>query len=166
VSAKVGGGLWCHGLKTTESIADHAAAAVLMTAKAARCTVVAFRIVPRTIGHHRANAMMYGVASAHGSQDTNSVTNGGSHHLGPPMACMTRIVWLASNSAPAHQMAAIQIQRFERESGRASVMTFTLHQSRCEDPALQRTAGPMQRAAGVSCRQGRGAPEVCLLGAA
>ena len=63
-----------------------------------------------------------------------------------PTACMVRRVWLASNNAPAHQMAAIQVQSGERASARALVMTDTLHQGRGEGPGLQRMAVFLQRA--------------------
>src|SRR5712664_4883795 len=55
--------------------------------------------------------MTKGVASAQGSQETNTIKNGRSQALPTPTACMVRRVWLALNNAPAHQMAAIQVQR-------------------------------------------------------
>src|SRR5262249_28850423 len=63
-----------------------------------------------------------GVASAQGSQETKTIKNGRSQALPTPTACMVRRVWLASNNAPAHQMAAIQFQPVERASARASIM--------------------------------------------
>jgi hypothetical protein len=63
---------------------------------------------------------------------------------------MVRRVWLASNNAPAHQMAAIQVQPVERASARASIITDTLHQGRGEDPGLQRMAVLLQRAVSVA----------------
>jgi hypothetical protein len=92
--------------------------------------------------------MTKGVASAQGSQETNTIKNGRSQALPTPIACMVRRFWLALNNAAAHQMAAIQVQvqPVERASARASVMIDTLHQGRGEDPALQRMAVLLQRA--------------------
>ena len=103
--------------------------------------------------------MTNGVARAQGSQETNTIKNGRSQALPAPTACMVRRVWLALNNAAAHQMAAIQVQPpplgipslaawslVERASARASVMTYTLHQGRGEDPGLQRMAVLLQRA--------------------
>jgi hypothetical protein len=76
----------------------------------------------------------------------NTIKNGRSQALPTPTKCMVRSVWLASNNAAAHQMAAIQIQPVKRAFGRASVMTDTLHQVRGEDPGLRRMAVLLQRA--------------------
>jgi hypothetical protein len=90
--------------------------------------------------------MTNGVASAQGSQEMNTIKNGRSQALPTPTKCMVRSVWLASNNAAAHQMAAIQIQPAKRASARASVMSDTLHQVRGEGPGLRRMAVLMQRA--------------------
>src|SRR3984893_3066413 len=124
----VGGELRCHGSKMTRSNADQPSAVALIAANATRRRLIALKISPRTIGHRRASPMTNGVASAQGSQETNTIKNGRSQALPTPTACMVRRVWLASNNAPAHQMAAIQVQPVERASARASVMTDTLHQ--------------------------------------
>jgi len=151
----------------TRSNADQPSAVTLIAANAARCRLIALKISPRTIGHRRASSMTNGVASAQGSQETNTIKNGRSQALPTPTACMVRRVWLASNNAPAHQMAAIQVQPrlgiplltarspVERASARASVMTDTLHHGRGEDPGLQRMAVLLQRAVSSrsSCRQ-------------
>ena len=83
--------------------------------------------------------MTIGVASAQGSQEANSIENGRSQALPPPIACMVRSVWLASNSAAAHQMAAIQVQPVERACAR--IMTDTLHQGPGEDPGAATNGG-------------------------
>src|SRR5579862_6836703 len=136
----VGGELWCHGLKMTRSNADQPSAVALIAANAARCRLIALKISPRTMGHRRASSMTKGVASAQGSQETNTIKNGRSQALPTPTACMVRRVSLALNNAAAHQMAAIQVQPVERAPARASVMTNTLHQDRGEDPGLRRMA--------------------------
>src|ERR1700722_6774764 len=158
VFKKLGDELRCHGLKMTRSKADHASAVTLIAANAAKCRPVALKISPRTIGQRLARSMTSGVASAQGSQETNTIRNGPSHALPTPIACMVRRVWLALNIAAAHQMAAIQIQPplgvpsltarlpVERVSVRASVMIDTLHQGRGGDPGLQRMAALPQRA--------------------
>src|SRR5882757_8643422 len=110
VFTNVGGELRCHGLKMTRSNADQPSAVTLIAANAARCRLIALKISPRTIGHRRASSMTNGVASAQGSQETNTIKNGRSQALPTPTACMVRRVWLASNNAPAHQIAAIQVQ--------------------------------------------------------
>src|ERR1700722_16618702 len=117
-----------------------------MMANVNRCTGAAFRIPPRTIGRRRASSTTNGVASAHGNQDTNSIANGGNHGLPLPTACITTIVWLASHSAPADQIAAIQVHRVGSVSARVPVMLRRLHQSRCENQTLQRTVDSVQRA--------------------
>jgi|SRR5580658_5559589 hypothetical protein len=117
----------------TSSNADQPSAVTLIAANAARCRLIALKISPRTTGHRRASSTTKGVASAHGSHETNTTKNGRSQALPTPTACMVRRVWLALKNAPAHQMAAIQVQLAERASARASVMTDTLHQGRGED---------------------------------
>ena len=146
VFKKLGDELRCHGLKMTRSKADHASAVTLIAANAAKCRPVALKISPRTIGQRLARSMTSGVASAQGSQETNTIRNGPSHALPTPIACMVRRVWLALNIAAAHQMAAIQVQPVERVSVRASVMIDTLHQGRGGDPGLQRMVVLLQRA--------------------
>ncbi len=86
------------------------------------------------------------------------IKNGRSQDLPTPTACMVSRVWLASKNAPAHQMAAIQVQPplgipslaarspVERASARASVMTGTLHQVVAKILRLQRMAALLQRA--------------------
>src|ERR1700722_11812004 len=133
VFTKVGGELRCHGLKMTRTNADQPSAVTLIAAKAARCRLIALRIWPRTMGHRRDSSMTNGVLSAQGSQETNTIKNGRSQALPTPTACMVRRVSLALNNAPAHQMAAIQVQPVERASARASVITDTLHQGSGED---------------------------------
>src|SRR5580704_12137740 len=128
----------------TWSNADQPSAAALTAANAARCKLIAFKISPRTIGRRRASSMTNGVASAQGSQEINTITNGRSQALPTPTKCMVRSVWLASNNAAAHQMAAIQIQPVKRASAR--LMTDTLHQVRGEGPGLRRMALLLQRA--------------------
>src|SRR5258708_27646438 len=123
VFTNVGGELRCHGSKMTRSNADQPSAVTLIAANAARCGLIALKISPRTIGHRRASSMTNGVASAQGSQETNTIKNGRSQALPTPTACMVKRVWLAFNNAPPHQIAAIQIQLVERASPRASVMT-------------------------------------------
>src|SRR5882724_1524775 len=110
VFTNVGDELRCHGLKMTRSNADQPSAVILIAANAARCRLIALKIPPRTIGHRRASSMTKGVASAQGSQETNTIKNGRNQALPTPTACMVRRVWLALNNAPAHQMAAIQVQ--------------------------------------------------------
>src|ERR1700682_5877135 len=127
VFTNVGGELRCQGSKMTRSNADQPSAVTLIAANAARCRLIALKISPRTIGHRRASSMTKGVASAQGSQDTNTIKNGRSQALPTPTACMVRRVWLASNNAAAHQMAAIQVQSVERASARALIMTDRLH---------------------------------------
>src|SRR5689334_7979096 len=118
----VGGELRCHGLKMTRSNADQASAVTLIAANATRCRHSASKISPRMIGCRRASLMTSGVASAQGNQEINTIRNGLSHALPAPTACMVRRLWLALNNAPAHQMAAIQVQLVERASARASFM--------------------------------------------
>src|ERR1700678_4735695 len=130
----------------TWSNSDQPSAAALTAANAARCKLIAFKISPRTIRHRRASSMTNGVASAQGSQEINTIKNGRSQALPIPTKCMVRSVWLASNNAAAHQMAAIQIQPVKRASARASVMTDTLHQVRAADPGLRRAAVLLERA--------------------
>jgi len=136
----------------TRSNADQPSAVTLIAMNAARCTLVALKISPRAIGHRRASSMTSGVTSAQGSQDTNTINNGRSQALPAPTACIVRSVWLASNNAAAHQMAAIQTQPtlevpfplgiasltarsslaaralVEGVSARASIITDRLHQ--------------------------------------
>src|ERR1700722_16867785 len=88
VFTNVGGELRCHGLKMTRSNADQPSAVTLIAANAARCRLIALKISPRTIGdraasegtpsggHRRASSMTKGVASAQGSQETNTIKNG------------------------------------------------------------------------------------------
>src|ERR1700682_220648 len=133
VFTNVGGELRCQGSKMTRSNADQPSAVTLITANAARCRLIALKISPRTIAHRRASSMTNGVASAHGSQETNTSKNGRGQALPAPTACMVKRVWLALNNATTHQMAAIQVQPVERASVRASVITDRLHQGFGED---------------------------------
>src|ERR1700679_2576899 len=143
MSTNVGGVFRCHGLKMTWSNADQPSAVALIAPKAARCKLIALKISPRTIGRRRARSITNGVASAQGSHEINTINNGRSQALPTPTMCMVRSVWLASNNAAAHQMAAIQIQPVERASAR--FMTNTLHQVRGEGPGLRRMAVLLQR---------------------
>src|SRR3981081_1018546 len=110
--------------------AAHARAVTLIAANAARCRLIALKISPRTIGHRRASSVTNGVASAQGSQETNTIKNERSQALPTPTGGVCGGVWLSSTTPPALHMAASQVQPVERASARASVMTDTLHQGR------------------------------------
>src|SRR5450432_2133380 len=146
VFTNVGGERWCQGSKMTRSNADQPSAVTLIAANATRCRLIALKISPRTIGHRRASSMTNGVASAQGSQETNTIKNGRNQALPTPTKCMVRSIWLASNNAAPHQMAAIQTQPVKRAFARALVMADTLHQVRGEGPELRRMAVFLQRA--------------------
>src|ERR1700744_1519818 len=79
VSTNVGGFRFPHGLNSTSSNDDHDSATALTSTKAVRCTLRVWMLMPPTTGCRRARWTMSGVASAHGSHDTNSLTNTGSH---------------------------------------------------------------------------------------
>lgn len=62
---------------------------------------------------------------------------------------MMRTFWLASNTPPANQIAAIQSQRVERTPVWVSVMTITLGQRTGAGSLMQRIAGPVLQAVWV-----------------
>jgi hypothetical protein len=57
---------------------------------------------------------------------------------------MMKTVWLASNSAPAHQIAAIQRQRVECAPVRVSIMAAVYTDVIRAKSAMQRTAIAVQ----------------------
>jgi hypothetical protein len=100
-------------------------------------------VVVRVIWYRRARPTTNGVASAHGSQEINSVPKSGSQTRCGCSFCRTRTVRLASTNAAAHQIAAIQSKRVERA---VRFMTLILHHRGVRGSSMLRTARPVQQA--------------------